>query len=221
MIFRNRTEAGRLLARALNAYRGKDAVVLALPRGGVPIACEIARYLGAPLDLLLVRKLGVPSQPELAMGAILEGSPPIVVRNENVIRQEWIPGTKFNAVCEKELAEIDRRRRIYLAGRLPMNVAGKTVIIVDDGVATGATMKAAIKGLRKREPGRIVVAIPVAPADTASELRLLADEVICIDEPVVFGAIGNFYDDFTQLSDDDVIAQLEDLRSSSARSGTA
>lgn len=210
MRFKDRAEAGKLLVRALAKFSGKDVVVLALPRGGVPVACEIAQALHAPMDLLLVRKLGVPDQPELAMGAVMDGNPPVVVRNDNVCRQAWVSGAAFNDVCERELAEIERRRLRYLAGRPAVSVSGRTAIIVDDGIATGATVKAAIKGLRKRSPASIVVAVPVAPPDTVFQLQSLADEVICLEEPWAFAAIGEYYQDFRQLSDDDVIALLAD-----------
>ncbi|GAB4522443.1 MAG: hypothetical protein Tsb0019_24230 [Roseibium sp.] len=208
MIFEDRIEAGRKLAAALDAYRGEDVVVLALPRGGVPLAFEVARALGAPMDLLLVRKLGVPAHPELAMGAVMDGSPPVVIRNEDVVRHAWVSGEEFNAVRDRELAEIERRRQRYLAGRPPVDVKGRIALIVDDGIATGATVKAAIAGLRKLGPEKIVIAAPVAPPDTVAELRQAADEVVILDEPVSFSAIGCFYHDFRQLSDDDVIALM-------------
>jgi putative phosphoribosyl transferase len=208
MVFKDRIEAGKKLAAALGALRGEDVVVLALPRGGVPLAAEVARSLHAPMDLLLVRKLGVPSQPELAMGAVMDGTPPVVIRNDDVVRQAWVSGEEFNAVKDRELAEIERRRQRYLAGRPPVDVRGRIALIVDDGIATGATVKAAIAGLRKLGPERIVVAAPVAPPDTAAELRRAADEVVILEEPVSFGAIGSFYRDFRQLSDDDVVALM-------------
>jgi len=217
MIFEDRVEAGQKLAAALGAYRGQDVVVLALPRGGVPLGFEVARALGAPMDLLLVRKLGVPTHPELAMGAVMDGTPPVVIRNEDVVRQAWVSGDEFNAVRDRELAEIDRRRTRYLAGRQPIDVRGRIALIVDDGVATGATVKAAIAGLRQLEPAKIVVAVPVAPPDTAGELRQATDDAVILDEPVSFGAIGCFYRDFHQLSDDDVIDLMSKARSRDAQ----
>ncbi len=209
MKFEDRTDAGRQLAAALKDFLEQDVVVLALPRGGVPVAREVANYLKAPLDLLLVRKLGVPWQPELAMGAVLDSNPPIVVRNEDVIRQAAVCEADFNSVRDRELTEIDRRRQLYSTGRPPIDVTGRIALIVDDGVATGATVKAAIKGLRKLHPEAVVVAIPVGPPDTVFDLRKLADRVVCLHEPGSFGAIGYFYRDFAQLSDEEVIASLE------------
>ncbi len=220
MIFKDRTEAGRLLAQELVDYRGQDIVVLALPRGGVPVAREVAGYLEAPMDLLLVRKLGVPLQPELAMGAVMDGSPPVVVRNEGVIRQALISEDDFAAVRDLELEEIGRRRDLYLAGRPPVGLAGRIAVIVDDGVATGATVKAAIEGLRNLRPAEIVVAIPVGPPDAVAEIGRLADRVICLEEPESFGAIGFFYRDFHQLSDADVVAALESERQETLKEGS-
>jgi putative phosphoribosyl transferase len=209
VVFSDRFEAGRRLADALEAYRGKDVVVLALPRGGVPVAVEISSRLGAPLDLLLVRKIGVPSQPELAMGAVIDGDDPVVVRNESVIRLSWVSAAEFDEACRKQLAEIERRRRRYLGDRPPVEVAGRISIVVDDGIATGATVRAAIRGLKKRNPAQIILAVPVAPPETVAELRREADEVICLLEPDDLGAIGFFYRDFDQLSDEDVVRLLE------------
>lgn len=203
-MFQDRKDAGRRLAEALARHRGEDVVVSALPRGGVPVAAEVARRLDAPLDLLLVRKIGVPAQPELAMGAVMDGAEPTVVRNELIIRQAWVSAAEFQTVCDRELAELERRRRVYLADREPVPVGGRTVILVDDGIATGATMRAAIAGLRKRGPKMIVVAVPVAPSDTIERLRREADEVVCLEEPAPFHAIGLYYLDFRQLGDEDV-----------------
>ena len=204
MVFRDREDAGARLSEALAGYEGKDVVVLALPRGGVPVAAAVARRLSAPLDLLLVRKIGVPWQPELAMGAIVDGDPPIIVRNEGVISAGHIPEDDFTRLAEQEKTELERRRQRYLAGRTLADVAGKTVIVVDDGVATGSTMKAAVRGLRDREPAEIVVAVPVAPPETVAALEVEVDAVVCLEVPRDFIAIGQFYDDFRQLSDDEV-----------------
>nr|WP_204339342.1 phosphoribosyltransferase family protein [Rhizobium leguminosarum] len=206
--FSNRLEAGRQLAKALEAYREQDVVVLALPRGGVPVAAEVANHLGAPLDLLLVRKIGVPWQPELAMGAVIDGSQPMVVRNEETIRFAAISEGEFNDICQKELAEIERRRRLYLAARPTVEIAGRIAIIIDDGIATGATVRAAVSGLRRRKPAKIVVAVPVAPLSEIAALQKEADEVVCLLQPPILGAIGYFYIDFEQLTDDDVIRLL-------------
>lgn len=208
MSFVDRTEAGRRLAEALDAYVGKEAVVLALPRGGVPVAAEVASRLGAPLDLLIVRKIGVPYQPELAMGAVVDGEAPVVVRNEDVIRKADITRAEFDRVCDHELAEIERRRARYLAGRQPVDIVGRTVIVVDDGIATGATVRAAIRGLRRKKPAEIVLAVPVAPPDTVAMLETEADRVVCLEQPSFFQAIGLHYRDFRQVSDEEVIATL-------------
>ena len=208
MTFRNRSDAGRRLAKALAAYKGQPAVVLALPRGGVPVGAEIADALGAPLDLVLVRKIGVPFQPELAMGAVAGGTPPVTVRNEDVIAMLRIDAASFKAVEERELAEIERRRAAYLAGRASPEVAGKVAIVVDDGVATGATTRAALRAVRARKPARLVLATPVAPAETLADLRREADEVVCLEDHLFLGAIGGCYLDFRQVSDEEVTAIL-------------
>jgi putative phosphoribosyl transferase len=209
MPFADRSEAGKLLGKALDRYRGDNVVVLALPRGGVPVAAEVASYLKAPLDLLLVRKIGVPAQPELAMGAIIDGDDPIVVRNEDVIRLAWVSAAEFDKSCERELAEIERRRRLYVGNRHHVDVKSRIAIIVDDGIATGATVRAAIRGIRRRKPCSIVLAVPVAPPETIEALRKEADDVICLEEPEFFQAIGLYYRDFRQLRDQDVIALMD------------
>lgn len=208
MMFADRIDAGRRLAAALAAYRSRHPVVLALPRGGVPVAAEIAHALAAPLDLLLVRKIGLPWQPELAIGAVVDGAEPQVVRNEAVIRRSGVGEEAFQRVCRDELAEIERRRARYLGGRQPVPVAGRVAIVVDDGIATGATMKAALRALRRRHPAELVLAVPVAPADVLEELRVEVDTLVCLATPEPFGAIGHFYRDFAQLSDAEVIATL-------------
>ncbi|KQW51051.1 phosphoribosyltransferase [Ensifer sp. Root1252] len=208
MRFSNRSEAGKQLAIALDPYRGQDVVVLALPRGGVPVAAEVAIHLGAPLDLLLVRKIGVPWYPELAMGAVIDGSQPMVVRNEETIRFSGISEAEFDAICQRQLAEIERRRQLYFADRPCEEISGRIAIIVDDGIATGATVRAAIAGLRARKPAKIVVAVPVAPPNAVAELQKEADEVVSLLQPRMFGAIGYFYRDFEQLTDDDVTRLL-------------
>lgn len=209
MPFKDRPEAGRRLAAALERYRDSGALVLALPRGGVPVAAEVAGRLNAQFDLLLVRKIGLPGQPELAMGAVVDGVEPVVVRNESVIRAAGVSTDDFERVRQTEMREIERRRARYLGRRVPLDVAGRTVIVVDDGIATGATVRAAVGGLRQRGAGRIVIATPVAPPDAVAELRGEADEVVCLEQPADFGAIGYYYRDFRQLSDDEVIATLE------------
>jgi predicted phosphoribosyltransferase len=207
-MFRNRSDAGKQLAGALAGFRDKRPVILALPRGGVPVAAEIARPLNAPLDLVLVRKIGVPGQKELAMGAVVDGARPIVVRNDEVIREIGISESEFQSVCDAELAEIERRRRRYLGDRAPLDVAGRTVIVVDDGLATGATMRAALRATRMRKPSRLVLAVPVAPADTLAELAAEVDDVVCLDTPEYFASIGGHYADFRQVTDEEVSAEL-------------
>lgn len=208
MPFRNRADAGRRLAAALAAYKNEQPVVLALPRGGVPVAAEVAAALHAPLDLVLVRKLGVPDQPELAMGAVVDGSAPIVVRNEDVIRLTGVTDEEIQAVCAEELAEIERRRDRYLGNRARVDPAGRVVIVVDDGIATGATTRAALRALRLRGPKKLVLAVPVAPTETLAAMRDEADEVVCLEDYADFGAIGFFYSDFRQTSDTEVITAL-------------
>jgi len=209
MPFTNRAEAGQKLAIALAGYRDSNPVVLALPRGGVPVAAEIAAALGAPLDLILVRKIGVPFEPELAMGAVVDGGAPLVVRNEDVIRHAGVSQADFEAVCDAETREIERRRKRYLGSRDRADVAGCTAIVVDDGVATGATTRAALRATRQRNPQRLILAVPVAPSDGLAELRREADEVVCLEDYPLFGAIGFYYADFRQVSDEDVIAILK------------
>ncbi|HEY5128882.1 MAG TPA: phosphoribosyltransferase family protein [Bradyrhizobium sp.] len=209
MPFKNRSEAGQKLARALSNYKDQHPVILALPRGGVPVAAEVAAALGAPLDLILVRKIGVPFQPELAMGAVVDGGAPIIVRNEDVVQSAGIDETQFKAVCDGELAEIERRRQRYLGGRERVDVVGRTAVVIDDGIATGATMRAALRATRMRNPTKLVLAVPVAPSESIVEMREEADEVICLEDHEFFGAIGYYYGDFRQISDEEVIEILE------------
>jgi putative phosphoribosyl transferase len=182
--------------------------VLALPRGGVPVAAEVAAALKAPLDLVLVRKIGYPRQPELAMGAVVDGADPIIVRNEDVISMTGVSEAEFDEVCKQELAEIERRRARYLGARAPVELSGRTAIVIDDGLATGATMRAALRALRKRAPGKIVLAVPVAPSDTLEDMRGDADEIVCLEAYEFFGAIGAYYSDFRQVSDEELISIL-------------
>ena len=209
MAFKNRIEAGRKLAKALTHYKDQQPVVLALPRGGVPVAAEVATVLSAPLDLILVRKIGVPFQPELAMGAVVDGSAPLIVRNEDVIRLAGIDEADFKAICDSELAEIERRRQRYLGNRERAEVGDRTAIVIDDGVATGATTRAALRATRARNPKRLVLAVPVAPTDSIAELRTEADDVVCLEDHEFFGAIGAYYRDFRQVSDEEVIEMLK------------
>ena len=209
MSFRDRSEAGRKLAKALVAYKDQSSVILALPRGGVPVAAEVAAALHAPLDLILVRKIGVPFQPELAMGAVVDGGAPIIVRNEDVIRLADIDETEFKAICESELAEIERRRQRYLGNRERVDVADRIAIVIDDGIATGATTRAALRATRMRNPKKLVLAVPVAPTDNLAALRSDADEVVCLEDYEFFGAIGGYYANFNQVADEEVIEMLK------------
>ena len=208
MPFVDRSQAGRQLAAALSGYRAEHPVVLALPRGGVPVAAEVAAALNAPLDLLLVRKVGVPFQPELAMGAIVDGDAPLMVRNEDVIQVAGIDDATFKAVCDDELLEIDRRRQRYLGNRQRAKIANRTVIVIDDGIATGATTRAALRAVRVQNPKKLVLAVPVAPTDSLAVMRDEADEVVCLENYQDFGAIGLYYSDFRQISDQEVIETL-------------
>jgi predicted phosphoribosyltransferase len=209
MLFKNRTDAGCRLAEALLKYKDRYPVVLALPRGGVPVAAEVAQTLDAPLDLLLVRKIGVPIQPELAMGAIADGEPPSIIRNSDVIEVCGISPEEFEAVCNEERAEIERRRKRYLGNRARAEITGRVAILIDDGIATGATTLAAIRAVRMREPKEIVLAVPVAQLETVKRLHSEVDAIVCLDAPEELGAIGFFYHDFHQVSDDEVIATLK------------
>ena len=209
MDFRDRSDAGRKLAKALSSYKDRNPVVLALPRGGVPVAAEVAAALDAPLDLILVRKIGVPTQPELAMGAVVDGTAPIVVRNEEVIELSGTTADEFDAACASELEEIERRRQLYIGDRARAEIAGQVVIVIDDGIATGATTRAALQAIRNRKPKELVLAVPVAPPDTITKLRGEVDALICLETPELFGAIGYFYRDFRQVSDQEVVAILK------------
>ncbi len=209
MRFANRQDAGRRLASALERFRDKSPVVLALPRGGVPIGYEIAVALGCPLDIVLVRKLGAPNQPELAAGAVVDGERPEIVINEDVASVLDLTAEFFERAARRELTEIARRRGLYLPGRAHPALAGKTVILADDGIATGATARAALRAVRRQKPAKLVLAVPVAPPETVAELAPECDEVVCLAQPMDFGAIGFYYADFHQMDDAEVIALLE------------
>ena len=201
--FRDREEAGRALAAELAGYAGRgDVLVLALPRGGVPVGYEVAQALGAPLDVFMVRKLGVPGHEELAMGALASGG--IRVLNDSVVQQLRIPETIIDEAARREEAELDRRERAYREGRPAPDARGKTVILVDDGLATGATMRAAARALRQMDPARLVVAVPVAAGETCDDLRREVDEVVCAYTPEPFFGVGMWYEDFRQTTDDEV-----------------
>jgi putative phosphoribosyl transferase len=209
MPFKNRREAGRRLAVALAGYKEQEPTILALPRGGVAVAAEVAAALEAPLDLILVRKIGVPFQLELAMGAVVDGSASIVVRNEDVIEDAGIDEAAFEAACDAEFAEIERRRERYLGNRERAEVAGRTAIVIDDGIATGATTRAALRATRIRNPKRLVLPVPVAPSESLPELRREADDIVCLEHYPMLGAIGFYYRDFRQVSDQEVIEILQ------------
>jgi putative phosphoribosyl transferase len=201
--FLNRSEAGELLAENLNAYANRDdVIVLALPRGGVPVAAEVAKKLNAPLDVFVVRKLGLPGHPELAMGAIASGG--VRVFNGEIVNALRIPDEVIDAVSAEELIELQRREKAYRSGLPPVEVEGKTVIVVDDGVATGSTMLAAVSALRQLNAARIVVAVPVAAASTYSDMQRAADDVVAVLVPERFYAVGQWYEDFSQTSDEEV-----------------
>jgi putative phosphoribosyl transferase len=208
VLFRDRSEAGQKLAGRLMHLAGARPLVLALPRGGVPVGFEIAEALDAPFDLVLVRKIGAPFQPELALGAVVDGGRAETVLNEDLVREFQIPERYLADESARQLEEIERRRASYLAGRASVPVEGRTAIVVDDGIATGATMEAALRATRRAAPQRLVLAVPVAPPETLERLRPQVDEVVCLATPRVFGAIGAFYDDFRQLSDEQVIDLL-------------
>jgi predicted phosphoribosyltransferase len=212
MIYSNRSDSGRRLARELANYASEKPIILALPRGGVLVAAEIAGALDAPLDLLLVRKIGVPFQPELAMGAVVDGGHPHVIRNEDVIALADISADDFNRVCQSELSEIERRRTLYLADRPRADVKDRVAIVVDDGIATGATVRAALQAIRERNPKRLVLAVPVAPTSTLEELSGLVDDIVCLQSHEPFYAIGLYYDDFHQVSDSEVVSILSEAR---------
>jgi predicted phosphoribosyltransferase len=210
MWFADRKEAGRqLAARLVESYAGHpDLIVLALPRGGLPVGYEVARALGAPLDVFVVRKLGVPGHEELAMGAIASGGALSV--NADVVHALDIPERKVRELAEVEAAEVTWRERRYREGRRRLDVHGKTVLVVDDGLATGSTMRAAVLALRELGPANVIVAVPVAPEQASDELSTLADDVICLATPEPFYAVGQFYDDFSQVTDEQVRHYLHD-----------
>jgi putative phosphoribosyl transferase len=210
--FADRSEAGRQLAEHLARFAGTEPLVLALPRGGVPVAFEVARALGAALDVILVRKLGAPDHPEYGIGAVVDGDDPQLVLNEEALAVVHPSAEYIAAVEERELAEIERRRKLYLGDRAPAPVKGRTVIVVDDGIATGGTVRAALKALRRAGAGHIVLAVPVAPADTIDRLAGDADEIVCLAAPRRFHAVGLHYDDFTQTSDEEVVRLLAEAR---------
>jgi putative phosphoribosyl transferase len=210
--FRDRREAGRLLAKRLVPLQPIDPVVLGLPRGGVPVAAEIADALGAPLDVLLVRKLGAPYQPELAVGAVVAADSTEVVLNEDIVARLHLRQADIDAERDRQLAVLEKRRALYRAARAPQPVEGRTVIVVDDGAATGATLRVALKGVARQRPGRLIAAVPVASEFATDLLKEAADDVGTVRVPRVFGAVGAFYRDFSEVSDDEVVALLKAAR---------
>jgi putative phosphoribosyl transferase len=201
--FANRAQAGSELGERLTAYAGReDVIVLALPRGGVPVGLEVARALGAPLDVFIVRKLGLPGQEELAMGALASGGTRVL--NEELVRQLGLPAELVDRVAAREAIELERRERLYRGERPAPDVSGRVVILVDDGLATGSTMRAAVLALRLRGPSRIVVAVPTAPPQACAELEGVADDVVCLMQPHPFYAVGMSYEDFAEVGDEEV-----------------
>ncbi len=205
-MFRNRTDAGERLVPALQHLKSSHPIVLALPRGGVPIGAIVAAALGASLDLILVRKIGAPGNPELAAGAVVDGGAPVTVLNDDVVRLMQISEDYLAEETDRQLKEIERRRGIYLGDRPRPQIQGRTVIVIDDGIATGATVRAALRAVRKANPDRLILAVPVASSDVIAALRPLADETICLESPDFLGAIGPYYLDFSQVGDSDVQA---------------
>jgi putative phosphoribosyl transferase len=215
-LFRDRRDAGRQLAAALGLYRDSHPLVLALPRGGVPVGFEVTKTLGAPLDVLLVRKIGAPGQEELGLGAIVDGHDPQLVLNEEIIRVVAPPPGYIEAEVRRQLAEIERRRQHYAGDRPPIPVDRRVVIVVDDGIATGGTVKAALRGVARLHPARLVLAVPVAPADTLRQLAADCDDIVCLAKPEPFYAVGPHYQDFRQTTDEEVARLLAEAQQRSA-----
>ena len=203
-VYATREEAGRMLARRLRSYRQANVVVLGIPRGGLPIAREVADALGAPLDVIVVRKLGAPGQPELGIGAVVDGDHPRAIFNQDIIENLGVEDEYIKAEIAHQLKEVHRRETAYRGGRPKVPLAGKTVIVVDDGIATGSSVRAALRGVRRQQPQWLVLAVPVAPAESIEALRSEADEIVCLETPDDFFAVGQFYRDFHQVSDDEV-----------------
>jgi putative phosphoribosyl transferase len=217
VLFENRRDAGIQLAARLERFAPAHPLILALPRGGVPVAFEAARALDAQLDLLMVRKIGAPGHEEFGIGAVVDGASPQLVLNEDAVRHLAVGQDYIREETARQLAEIERRRAAYCGDRPPPVIAGRTVIVVDDGIATGGTMKAALRGIRKSGPARLVLAVPVAPAPTIDELANECDEAVCLATPEPFGAVGAFYRDFSQTEDREVIALLGEARGFGSR----
>lgn len=208
VIYPDRQAAGRMLARRLLSYAQTDVVVLGIPRGGVPVANEVAEALGAPLDVIVVRKLGAPGQPELGIGAVVDGDHPRTIFNQEIIESLGVSDQYLGVEIARQLKEVNRREIAYRGGRPKIPLEGKTVIVVDDGIATGSSVRAALRGVRRQKPKRLILAIPVAPAESVEALRSEADEIVCLETPEDFFAVGQFYRDFSQVSDNEVKAIL-------------
>ena len=221
MPFHDRADAGRRLARALAHLLPEKPVVLALPRGGVPVAAEIAQALHAPLDLVIARKIGIPMQPEVAMGAVVDGERPVILRNEDIIRYARVSEDDFRVIANAEIAEIERRRGRYLAGRPAVDVHDRVVILVDDGIATGATMRAAIRAVRRRHPARLILALPVGPTAVVEQLRRDVDELVCLEVYDRFTSVGGCFVDFRPTSDEEVVAALVRCPADAEEMGTS
>ncbi|MCK1713074.1 phosphoribosyltransferase [Bradyrhizobium sp. 143] len=208
MVFADRREAGQRLAPLLMKYKDQHPVILALPRGGVPVAFEVAQALNAPLDVALVRKIGAPGHKELGLGAVVDGAHAQVVLNDEIVRMVQPGNAYLEAETSRQLDEIERRRHLYRDGEPPLDVAGRTAIVIDDGIATGGTVKAVLKALARVKPSRLVLAVPVAPKETLADLNSEADEIICLATPDPFYAVGQNYRDFRQTSDQEVVELL-------------
>jgi len=208
-MFKDRRDAGRRLAARLLKSKPQDPVVLALPRGGVPVAYEIAIALDAPLDVIIVRKLGAPGQPELGIGALVDGDHPQSILNADVLRTVHVSNDYLQREIETQLQEIHRRQQLYRRGRTPVPLEGRTVIVVDDGIATGGSVRAALRGVQRARPRQVILAVPVAAADAIAALRGAVAQLICLSAPIFFSAVGQFYDDFTQTTDAEVIDLLD------------
>jgi putative phosphoribosyl transferase len=211
--FADRAAAGRQLAKRILALDLVDPIVLALPRGGVPVAFPVAKALAAPLDLVLVRKIGAPGHPEFGVGAVVDGADPQVILNEEIVRQLDVSPAYIAEQARRELAEIERRRSLYLGDRPPVAIGGRNVVVVDDGIATGGTVKAALRGIALARPSSLVLAVPVSPREVIGELKTQTDKIICLSMPEPFHAVGLHYNDFAQTSDEEVIALLNAARS--------
>jgi putative phosphoribosyl transferase len=213
-VFADRRAADVRLAAALLTFKSDNPIVLALPRGGVPVAFEVSRALDAPLDVVLVRKIGAPGHEELGLGAVVDGANPQAVMNEQIVREIRPPAAYIEAETSRQLAEIERRRKIYRGQEPALDITGRTAIVIDDGIATGATMKAVLKALARSKPRKLVLAVPVAPQDSLDDLSGDADEIVCLVTPESFFAVGMYYRDFEQTSDEEVLELLRRSRRS-------